>query len=110
MLEVRMDVITNGNMSSLFTTPDSSIIPIIFSHGNSAHRHMSYGLCKDLASYGYMVFALDHNDGSNSCSKLKDGTTLLFDAEQKLFDYEMKSRQIIIREKEIKALIDEIEN
>lgn len=35
---------------------------IIFSHGIEGHMHSSSILCKYLASQGYIVFSLQHNE------------------------------------------------
>jgi hypothetical protein len=42
----------------------NEIIPIIISHGLTASRSLYSSLCSELASFGYMVFALDHHDGT----------------------------------------------
>ena len=42
------------------------IIPIIFSHGLTACRAFYSSLCIELASFGFIVFVLDHHDGSCS--------------------------------------------
>ena len=48
-------------------------MPVIFSHGlwsNSAHYG---GHCVELASHGYAVFAIDHNDLSGLYTEKKGG-------------------------------------
>ena len=35
---------------------------IIFSHGLGGHMHSSSILCKELASFGYLVFSIQHNE------------------------------------------------
>lgn len=70
---VMLDCIANEDMSKDFTTqgcdatrghPKKKLIPLIFCHGISSNRTMHSGLCKDMASHGYIVFALDHEDES----------------------------------------------
>ena len=39
-------------------------IPIVFSHDVMRSRHSYSVLCAELAAHGYVVFALDHHDGS----------------------------------------------
>ena len=51
---------------------NKKIIPIIFSHGLTACRAFYSSLCIELASFGFMVFALDHHDGS--CCYTEDET------------------------------------
>lgn len=36
--------------------------PIVFSHGLKAHRNIYAGLCMELASCGYFVITISHND------------------------------------------------
>jgi cephalosporin-C deacetylase-like acetyl esterase len=54
------------------------LIPIIFSHGflgnaTSVSRH-----CLELASHGYIVFSMDHMDGSCGYTEKKDGSPFKF--------------------------------
>lgn len=49
------------------------LIPVIFSHGLSSNRTMHSGTCRDLASHGYIVFALDHMDLTSSYYETPDG-------------------------------------
>lgn len=43
---------------------DKKMIPIIFLHGLAGSRTSQSGSCRDLASHGYIVFSLDHHDGT----------------------------------------------
>ena len=43
---------------------NKKIIPIIVSHGLTLSRNFYSTMCIELASHGYMVFAIDHHDGS----------------------------------------------
>lgn len=36
------------------------LIPVIFSHGNSSNRTLHSAVLRNLASCGYLVFAIDH--------------------------------------------------
>jgi hypothetical protein len=44
--------------------------PIVFSHGLTVNRMNYSALCMELASCGYLVVALTHNDGSADYSKI----------------------------------------
>jgi len=58
--------------SPVFSAPEESkktpseqlLIPIIFSHDISLCRYFYTFTCAELASHGYIVFAIDHHDGS----------------------------------------------
>lgn len=43
---------------------------VIFSHGLGGNRAVYSIICSELASHGYVVFALEHADGTASCCKL----------------------------------------
>ena len=52
---------------------DSSLqnkkLPImIFSHGVRGHRNIASGLCREFASQGFVVYSLEHNDGTAASS------------------------------------------
>ena len=61
-----MDTVFNGEIAKDFSEGGRSLIPVIYSHGLCSNRTMHSGTCKDLASHGYIVFALDHQDGTSS--------------------------------------------
>ena len=59
----------NGDLENL-TNRDidrdfEKFIPMIFSHGICTSAKLYHCICGLFASYGYIVFAPDHNDGSN---------------------------------------------
>lgn len=66
MRKINMDTVYFGDISKDFTETSRPLIPIIFSHGMCSNRTMHSGTCRDLASHGYIVFALDHNDRTSS--------------------------------------------
>ena len=78
---VRMDTATDALISKDFIRDESlikvdaknSIVPVIFSHGLSSNRTLHSGTCRDLASFGYIVFALDHQDLTCSYFQSEDG-------------------------------------
>ena len=43
-------------------------------HGLAGSRTSQSGSCRDLASHGYIVFSIDHNDESAYYSRKEDGT------------------------------------
>lgn len=85
------------------------LIPLIFSHGLSSNRTMHSGTCKDFASHGYIVFVMDHKDGSSSYTEEAEGHKgLYYDNTIQLYDLDSRRGQVDIRVSEIKALIDEL--
>jgi predicted dienelactone hydrolase len=70
---------------------------------------MHSGTCRDLASHGYLVFSIDHEDGTSSYTVSKDGKKEIFyENRHRLYDTEVRKGQIQIRVSEVKALIDEM--
>ena len=66
------------------------LIPIIMLHGLAGSRTSQSGSCRDLASHGYIVFSIDHNDESAYYSRKKDGTDRYWPLEQDLLDTEYR--------------------
>lgn len=73
-LGIKMDVCENGELPSEFEEGHKKLIPLIFLHGISSNRSMNTGTCKDLASHGFIVFTMDHEDGTCSYTKSVDGS------------------------------------
>ena len=78
------------------------------SHGLSGNRNWNSGTCRDLASHGYIVFAIDHRDETSNYVESKDGIGMYYNNSKSSHDMEYRSMQLGIREKELMALIDEI--
>ena len=58
----------NEKMNVKYKAPlakmEKKLNPIIFSHGIGGSVTFFSSICKDLASQGHLVFALEHQDGS----------------------------------------------
>ena len=64
----------DAQLSPDFDGFENSLVPIIFSHGLQAARYFHFGVGKELASHGYIVFLIDHSDGSCLFYTNEDGT------------------------------------
>lgn len=64
-------------------------------------------LCKHLASNGYIVFALDHNDETASYTINKEGLDV-FHCNDERMSLELRAVQIKIRATELESFVDEI--
>ena len=85
-----------------------TLIPIIFSHGLSANRTMHSGICRNLASHGYIVFAPDHHDLTSSYYETESGEGYYYCNKRVAHDLEYRQSQLDIRVNEVRALIDEL--
>ena len=84
------------------------LIPVLFSHGLSSNRTMHSGLCRDLASHGYIVFAPDHMDRTSSYYETEDGQGYFYCNKRSAHDMEFRKSQLEIRVREMRGLLDEI--
>lgn len=87
---------------------DKKLIPLIFSHGLAGQRTAYSGLCKDLASHGYLVIAPSHFDGTAQICKKKDGTTKFWTSEQPHNSIEFRRENLAQRVSEIQNIVDDI--
>ena len=71
-----MNTVFNGELADDFLS--KPLIPVIYCHGLCSNRTMHSGTAKDLASHGFIVFMLDHRDGTSSYVYNKDGSDPMF--------------------------------
>ena len=73
------------------TQPDK-LVPIIFSHDIISQASKYSGLLRQLASHGFIVFAMDHLDGSCNYTELRSGTPRKQDNKGQLYDLKERKR------------------
>ena len=93
----------------------SKLAPILFSHGFCGNRCMYSVQCSELASFGYLVFAIDHLDGSGNLTETRQQTIVKFNTSMprdQMRPGEIGQREVYkmtdLRKKENIELIDEI--
>ena len=86
------------------------LIPVIMLHGLAGSRTSQSGSCRDLASHGYIVFSIDHNDGSAYYSRKNEGSEQYWPLEQDLLDIDYRRKQLDIRQAEVKEMIDDMQS
>ena len=69
-------------MSTEFKDGGKKLIPVVWSHGLVANSNYYNILAMEFASNGYVVFALDHLDGSAGYIELKNDMKKFFDLNQ----------------------------
>lgn len=105
-----MDVCENAKVAQEYKNGQKCIIPIVFIHGIEESRGSYSVTARELASHGYMVFLMDHHDGTCIFTSNEDlSRNWTFDFSLKTcFEYEKMNEKTQIREKELNLLIDEI--
>ena len=61
---VTVPVINNGDLAEEFRNGKKLLQPLIFSHGLTTHKMNYSSICREFASHGFLVIALNHNDRS----------------------------------------------
>jgi pimeloyl-ACP methyl ester carboxylesterase len=77
--------------------------PVFFSHGLTANRRHYSALCMELASCGYCVVALTHNDGSADYSSQCGA----YDKAE-MYDYWVRNFGCKVRSKELRGCVKEV--
>lgn len=72
----------------------SKLQPIIFSHGLYSVSHEYSCHLSELASHGYIVFAINHHDGSCLFTKDKEGKSYRFGNKEHGEVYEFDCKEI----------------
>ena len=107
-IEAKHNAIFDMNAAAL-NGSELKLTPIIFSHGNMSDHAMYSRHCLELASHGYIIFCPHHNDGTCSYTEKSNGEPVFFDRSMKNFDAKRRKFQVDTRQKEISALITEME-
>ena len=86
------------------------LVPIFFSHGNTASPILYSQTLRLIASYGFIVFGICHQDESCLHTVTREGRDIYhgprnYDIEEKK---EKKAQELKIREKEFMTLIEEL--
>jgi len=71
-----LNVVSEGPIAKDFEK--RALVPIVYVHGLTCTGLSQSGSCRDFASHGYIVFALDHFDGTCYYSKKKSGEVKLW--------------------------------
>ena len=80
MQTIKMQVEHKGPISIDFRS-EKQLIPVIFSHGYTATRLFYTVVGREMASHGYIVFLIDHHDGSCPYTKkITDEVTFDFNS------------------------------
>ena len=103
----KMNALQDGDLSCKFKTGKEAIRPIIFSHGWTGDSTQYTGLARDLASHGYLIILLNHQDGTCFYCEKEDGTPCLYERGP-YCNKELRKKQTSIRINEMTQLINEL--
>ena len=107
--QVTINVVKDGKIANDFTGGAAKqLIPAIYDHGLTCNGVAQSISCRDLASHGYIVFAMDHFDGSCYISKKKDGTTRFWSSMETWGEKATMFKKLSQRKEELTHLIDDI--
>lgn len=68
------------------------LTPIIFMHGLGSNNRQYLGLYRELASHGFIVFAIDSHDGSCRYTETAEGSAVVFDVSSEAFDFATRNK------------------
>lgn len=113
----RIEIVKLAGLHRDFRDGGKKLIPVIFSHGLIVNRTNHSAICKELASHGCIVYALDHTDGS--CSYVLDTTKnpsedkYYIEYNPKIHNFtqeEYRRKQLVTRLDDIHHLLDHIKS
>lgn len=114
---VKMETVEDGPLAKVFWKENveggeqrKSLIPVIYSHGVTSCRTFQSGSCRDLASHGYIVFSIDHHDGTCNYSRLKNGNERYWTSLLNPDDWDAWLSRLEVRLAETVGLIDDLFN
>ena len=90
---LKIDAIPNAKFD--FSEDQAAkLVPIVFSHGLNSSGATYSKHCIELASHGYIVFAIWHLDGSCQYSETKLKLPVPFNTKYRFYDYEVRKNQL----------------
>ena len=101
-----MDCDRDGELADEYQ--NSKLPVVIFSHGIRGHRNTSSGLLRELASQGFVVYSLDHNDGTAASTFDEKTNETNYYAKEDMTDMNLWKERIEVRYEEIKDVLNHI--
>jgi platelet-activating factor acetylhydrolase len=98
MTAIKVPVYRNANIGL------AKMQPVIFSHGLTGQRNTYSALFMEMASCGYCVFSISHNDRSADYTP----SVGLYDVSAPIYTYDVKRMQVTIREHEVQSFANEV--
>jgi dienelactone hydrolase len=105
--ETSIGAYVNGLITHDFSLEPRKVRPIIFSHGLTGLNVFYSGICRDLASQGYLVLCPNHQDGSCMYTTSAQNEDIFLDP-QKFYIKELRTKQVHQRVNEVLTLASEL--
>ena len=103
----KLPALENADIARRFHLEGDKIRPMIFSHGLSASKVFYSALYHKMAANGYLVIALNHQDGTCFFTIDQNGKDLCY--QKDVFEKkELREKQIKIRAEEVIKVIEEL--
>ena len=103
----KMNALEDGSLAGRFSNGEEPIRPIIFSHGWTGANFQYSGFARDMASHGYLVILINHQDGTCFYTEKEDGTPVFYEKGD-YYQKEVRVRQQGVRIEEVTQLINEL--
>jgi predicted dienelactone hydrolase len=71
---------------------NQKLVPIIYSHGLASSCAIYSAHLRELASHGYIVFGIDHQDESCGYTETREGVPTYFDVNKEFYDLDLRSK------------------
>lgn len=81
---------------------------MIFSHGVRGHRNVASGFCREFSSQGFVVYSVQHNDGTAASTFDEKKLEVNHYMEEDMTDMNLWKERLEVRFDEIKKVIDYI--
>lgn len=85
-LIVPMNVVENGELAKDFLHGKKKLRPIFISHGLNGRNTTQSCIMRELASYGYIVFAMHHKDKTCLYTETRSGSAIKYDTNIEIYD------------------------
>ena len=106
MKYAKIDAHKDADLAPEFSTSARAMPVVIFSHGIRGHRNVASGICRELASQGFAVYSLEHNDGTSACKLNEKDLKMDTYEEEDMQDLGLWAPRLDKRVTEVQKLLD----
>lgn len=100
-LIIPMNVVENAELAQDFLHGKKNLRPVFMSHGLNGRSTSQSCIMRELASYGYIVFSMNHKDRTCLYTETRSGSPITYDTSFSIYDKKEREKQLTIRVQEI---------